>query len=576
MLALAFAALLCITSIKAQIPDKLKNLPPFKMREGNLPFLQRSHAHGKLNPMTCSHKAPCLEDQKTLGGSNLDLSKKIIQTKDGGFIVCGITYSTDGDFDVPPTNNGDAFLAKYNRSGKLEWTKTFGGTGDDAFVDIAQTYDCGFISTGQTSSNDGDVSGNHGANDVWVVKFDPSGNIEWQKCFGGTGDDFGDAVVQSFYGGYAISGFTNSNDGNISGNHNTDGNFDGWFIQLTPSGNLLLQHCYGGSNFDGLFSMVASDFGSYILEGVTGSNDGDVNGNHGAGDAWVIKVNALGKIIWQKTVGGSGDEGTGSNEMTTTTDGNVVINGYSSSIDGDINAQNDTIVSFVAKLNSKTGRIIWSKSYATPSLRAGNGIFATSDGGTVETGAVGPSFDASTFDVLISKFDKNGNEDWFKRLGGSDFDGAYSGYEASNGDLNILCWTSSTDGDIINNHGSVDAWIIKLGRCEERDELTKSYDNAITESKYNNATLLSAFPNPVSNSTTISFSLHKSQKVFLQIFDMNGKLVKTLADIQMGEGSYQFNWNTNDEKGNTVGSGTYILKMQYGSNVATKKLTVVK
>ncbi len=429
-LTIVFAAiLLCITSAKAQIPDKLKDLPPFKMRTLILSSLNKPHTH-ILNDMRCSPNAPCLNAQTTLGGSNYDQGSNMIQTRDGGFVVCGLTFSNDGDFQTKDTINGDAYLAKYNRFGKLEWTKTYGGTGNDVFNDIVQTYDGGYAVVGQTTSNDGDVSGNHGSNDVWLVKLNASGSIEWQKCYGGIGDEFGNAIVQTLYGGYAIATFTSSNDGDVSGNHNTDGDFDGWFIQVTPKGKLLYQHCYGGSDFDGFFAMVPSYGGSFILEGVSSSNDGDVSGNHGNGDAWVVKVNAFGKIVWQKCVGGSGSESDGANEITTTTDGNVVIDGYSNSHDGDINIQNDTVASYMAKLNSANGNLIWSKSYNEPTYRAGFGIFATKDGGAVEAGYVGPNaFDNPTHDALISKIDKNGKEEWYKRVGGSDFDGALTGYE---------------------------------------------------------------------------------------------------------------------------------------------------
>ena len=362
------------------------------MREAILSSLNKPHTHGKLNAMHSSNNAPCLKTQTSLGGSSYDEGHYMLQTKDGGFIVCGFTFSNDGDFTTKDTINGDAYIAKYNKLRQLEWTKTYGGSGNDVFNNIAQTSDGGYIVTGQTTSNDGDVSGNHGNNDVWLVKLSASGKIEWQKCFGGSGDDLGEAVVQTFYGGYAVACFVNSNDGNVSGNHNTDGNFDGWFFQVGPKGNLLFQHCYGGSDFDGFFAMVPSYGGSFILYGGSSSNDGDVSGNHGNGDAWVVKVNAFGKILWQRTVGGSGSEEAGANEIATASDGNVVIDGGSNSTDGDINASNDTSNSFETKLNAAAGSIIWSKSYTEPSLRYGNGIFATKDGGTVETGDVGSRF----------------------------------------------------------------------------------------------------------------------------------------------------------------------------------------
>ena len=462
---LAIAAL-CVSASYAQLSNTLYDRLQKRVSTLSSYHNNKNQKSGWHDPL-CPKIPFCLTGQATLGGSNYDPGLKIAPTSDGGFIVCGLTNSDDGDFHVPASNGADAFVARYNKNLQLLWVKTYGGSGYDAFNDIMQTYDGGYITTGQTGSNDGDVSGNHGGSDVWLVKLTPSGNIQWQKCIGGSGDDFGDAVIQTLYGGYAIAGFTNSDDGNIQGNHNKDGNFDGMFVEVGPKGNFLFQRCYGGSDYDGLFAMVQSDFGGFILEGQTFSNDGDVSGNHGGGDMWIIKINAFGKLIWQRAVGGSGYDNASSNEIAKTVDGNVVINGFSNSPDGDINATNDSSVSFITKLNVNTGKIIWSKSYADPSLRGGDGIFATKDGGVVETGVASKDFDLTTFDVLISKFDKNGNEEWFKSFGGSDYDGALDGYETTNGNLNILCQTNSLDGDVKNNHGAEDTWIIQLGPCGE-------------------------------------------------------------------------------------------------------------
>jgi len=563
---LVFAAIVLFALLtKAQVPDKFKNLPPFKLRAEILSSLNKPHVH-KLNDMRCSDNAPCLKTQTTLGGSNFEEGDKILQTRDGGFVVCGQTFSDDGDFSVPPANNGDAYVAKYNKFGKLEWTKTYGGTGVEVFNDISQTPDGGYIATGSASSNDGDVSGNHGGNDVWLVKLGASGNIEWQKCYGGTGDEFGNAIVQTFYGGYAITTFTNSNDGDVSGNHNTDGNFDGWFIQVAPKGKLLFQHCYGGSNFDGFFAMVPSDFGSFILLGASGSNDGDVSGNHGNGDAWVVKVNAFGKIVWQKCVGGSGIEGDGNNCITTTADGNVVIDGYSNSPDGDINAQNDTVVSYLAKLNSATGNIIWSKSFAEPRYRAGAGVFSTRDGGIVETGfSAGNGFDNTTYNVLVSKINKNGKEEWYKILGGSDFDGGVAGYETFNGDLNILCQTASTDGDVKNNHGIVDEWIIKLGRCggrlDNENSVNANEDRTVTKNNEGiNNQVIKLYPNPAKDVLKIE-GLNASAKTTLSLFNVSGKMVEQSTTV--GE-TYTFNLQK-------LAAGSYYITIE-----SDKKMTTLK
>ena len=103
------------------------------------------------------------------------------------------------------------------------------------------------------------------------------------------------------------------------------------------------------------------------------------------------------------------------------------------------------------------------------------------------------------------------------------------GYETFNGDLNILCQTASTDGDVKYNHGNVDEWIIKLGRCGNyiADDNNTSSDDAIASTK-NSTTTLSAYPNPVSKFVTISFNLQQQQRVSISIYDLNGRLIKTL------------------------------------------------
>ncbi len=134
-------------------------------------------------------QAPTIEWQKCLGGSNDDWAYSIQQTSDSGFIVAGYTESSNGDVSG---NHGDYdyWVVKLNSSGDILWQKCLGGTNVDQAFSIQQTSDGGFIVAGGTFSNDGDVSGNHGNSDYWVVKLNSSGTIEWQKCLGGTDGDY--------------------------------------------------------------------------------------------------------------------------------------------------------------------------------------------------------------------------------------------------------------------------------------------------------------------------------------------------------------------------------------------------
>lgn len=256
---LCIIVFICISTALAQTPNRF---PAKKLHGFYHSLVKKTALQDKADASLNNTNAPCLKRQNTLGGSGDDYANKIIPTIDGGFLVAGATNSGDGDFKVRAANGEDAFIAKYNKFRKLEWTKTFGGTGDDLFNDIEQNFDGSYIATGYSSSADGDATANHGGLDVWVVKLSASGKIEWQKSYGGTGDEFGNSLVQTLYG-YAIGGASNSNDEDVTGNHGDD---DAWIIQIDFKGKLLSEHSYGGGAYEQVNWMVKSDLGSIFLE----------------------------------------------------------------------------------------------------------------------------------------------------------------------------------------------------------------------------------------------------------------------------------------------------------------------
>ena len=113
---------------------------------------------------------------------------------------------------------------------------------------------------------------------IWIVKLNSSGTIQWQKSLGGTGDDAGSSIEQTSDGGYIVAGYSNSNDGDVTGNH---GDHDSWIIKLNTTGNILWEKSFGGSKFEGITSIDKTSDGGYIIATYSNSNDGDVNGNHG-------------------------------------------------------------------------------------------------------------------------------------------------------------------------------------------------------------------------------------------------------------------------------------------------------
>lgn len=181
------------------------------------------------------------------------------------------------------------------------WTKSLGGSSLDVATSIQQTIDGGYIVAGYTYSNDGDVKGNHGTYDCWIVKLKENGDTIWTKTLGGSNYDEAYSIQQTSDDGYIVAGSTASNNGNVQGNH---GNNDYWIVKLNSKGNIKWQKCLGGSDFDDAFSIRQTNDGGYIVAGAASSINGDVHGNHSFGnpDVWIVKLNSMGDTLMPNPV----------------------------------------------------------------------------------------------------------------------------------------------------------------------------------------------------------------------------------------------------------------------------------
>ena len=312
-----------------------------------------------------------IEWEKTYGGSSSDVANNIQQTTDGGYIVAGLTFSHDGDVI---NNKGyiDAWILKLSTNGAIEWQKTYGGSAVDVLTNIKQTTDGGYIIAGKSNSTDGDVTNNQGSADAWIIKIDTSGNLEWSKTFGGTSSDIANDIQQTTNGEYLIVGGTQSNNGDITNNY---GYVDLWVIKLQTNGNLLWQKTYGGSNLDYANCIQKTNDGHYIIAGSSSSNDGDVTNLHGISDTWVIKIDDLGNLLKQTTVGTNDSEV--ANNILQTHDNNLLIVGYS------LNYDSNTKNIFIAALNANY-TLLWQ--WQIPQENSSNSpkaIFETLDCGYI-------------------------------------------------------------------------------------------------------------------------------------------------------------------------------------------------
>jgi hypothetical protein len=327
--------------------------------------------------------SPQLTFQKIIGGTGADFGTVISPTTDGGYILVGTTASFGAGGD-------DIYLIRLDHNGDTLWTRTYGGSDDETGLSVKQTADGGFIISGDSKS--------FGANgkDVYLVKTDPLGNPVWSKLFGSSGNDYGNSVLQTSDGGYLVAG---------SSSDLGAGNYDAYFIRTDANGGMLWTKTYGGPlEDDGNFVQQTSD-GGFVLVGTTAS--------YGAGgyDAYVVKTNATGGVLWQKTYGGAGDDYGFS--IRQTADGGYILNGATNSFGA------GGFDCYLLKTDSN-GVVAWSKTYGSTNTDLCNGVLQTNDGGYI---FVGQSFGFGTAsDIYLVKTNDAGDTLWTKIYGGAGYE----------------------------------------------------------------------------------------------------------------------------------------------------------
>ncbi|MBL7914796.1 MAG: T9SS type A sorting domain-containing protein [Bacteroidia bacterium] len=274
-----------------------------------------------------------IEWQNTIGGSGQDALSCVIQTADGGYILGGYSNSIISG-DKTENSNGftDYWIIKTDSLGNIEWQNTIGGGDHDELYSLVQTEDGGYILGGDSNSSiSGDKTENsNGDSDYWVVKTDSLGNIEWQNTIGGNSFDYLRSIKQTTDGGYILGGYSVSN---ISGDktESSNGYHDYWIVKIDSLGSIQWQNTIGGSSSDLLYSLQQTADGGYILGGYSNSNiSGDKSENKlGLYDYWIVKTDSVGTIEWQNTIGGNGSDYLRSIQQTN--DRGYILGGASSS-----------------------------------------------------------------------------------------------------------------------------------------------------------------------------------------------------------------------------------------------------
>jgi hypothetical protein len=319
---------------------------------------------------------------KSFGGNNMEDARSIIQTSDGGYAFCGFTGSVDGDPPKPlKTTSTDGWIVKLDSVGNIQWQRRVGGPDIDFLYSIVQTSDGGFIVAGDSRSIGNESLHNHGSDDAWVIRLDSAGNTIWEKLYGGSYGDVAYSILQLKDDGYLFVGSTYSSDGDVANKH--DGTYyEAWAVRLDTAGAIIWQRTYGGSEVEEAFSVVATPDGGFGIAAYAFSQDGDVTGKHDSTenrDIWILKIDSLGNKEWDKCLGGSSHESAES--ILLTQDSGFVITGSTQSNDGDVSGLflkgPDT---WVCKLSS-TGSLQWQKVLGGTNFDQGGCAVQTPDHG---------------------------------------------------------------------------------------------------------------------------------------------------------------------------------------------------
>ncbi len=414
-----------------------------------------------------AQSVPPIQWQKTFGGGLNDWISSSCQTPDGGFILQGTTSSNNGDA-AGNHGNYDVLVIKTDASGNVQWKRIYGGAGMDIGGNIINTMEGGYLFGGTSGSADGDVSGNHGASDYWIVKLDPAGNIQWQRCYGGTGADNLFTVKQNSDGGYMAVGNTVSSNGDLTINY---GSNDAWVIKISSTGNLLWQKSYGGSGQDLPNDIIEMTGGDLIFCGGSYSSNGDLPGNYGDKDVWLERISGSdGSMVWSQHYGGSQFDDLTSLQMTQDETISVAACGYTFSNDYNITGNHGSADVLLVTLDGASGVLNSARCYGGSNFDNAFNIAPAFDQGYFITGASASndgdvSGNKGSTDVWALKINISGNIDWQKCLGGSSQERSFHGMETAEGGYFVSGGSYSNDGDVTGNKGGEDLWAVKLSEC---------------------------------------------------------------------------------------------------------------
>ncbi len=484
---------------------------------------------------------------KCFGTGAGDENPEIILLDDSSLIVAGSTRSESIDGDktaISCSNDMDGWIIRLDKDFNLIWDKTFGGNYTDEVSFISHTsrntifvsYDSKSDSSCQKSENIRDTSGR--ILDYWITELDTSGNLLYEKTWGGTMGD-SDPIIKEFPSGNKIivgaSGSVNPGADKTGTNY---GSGDFWVIKVDALGNKLWDKVFGGNNNELLRAgggvvessgdLIIFDDESFIIVGSTISNQGnDLSQPNFGGlsdmDIWLIKIDSLGNKIWDKRLGGTFTDNAGS-KCFKTTDGLMIIGVTQSPQSGEVSQPTlggrDV---WVIKLDSN-GNKIWDRRYGGTGTDYGVQILGSSDGGywigAFTNSPMGNHISEppyGLYDYWVFKIDSLGNKLWDKRFGGPGLNTLKGMVQMPDNSI-VLCGTAFYGTSAVKTDpgkGNFDYWLVHFAYDPPPSGMASSL--AYPSNFF-------VYPNPTLGIFTITIQ-GKNSFDFIKIYDLQGREV---------------------------------------------------
>ena len=486
--------------------------------------------------------------QKTFGGSRNEVGNDILGLSNGNLIIFGSAGSSNGDvIGNHFSPDLDAWLLELDTNQYIISQKCFGGiSGEEARSGLQLTT--GKIFMGTADFNDGDVSGVHNSQDIWVVRTDNLNHILWQHCYGTTAMDYPYKILSTSDGGFIFLGQYAFGGGDVTC---FIGEEDLWLVKIDSVGTIEWQSCLGSTMGDGGGSIIASQNGGYYVYGGAGAHDGNVNCS-GSGTVWLVKLNSLGSIEWSKCY--PSQHGV---DLVQSNSGNLFLVAITSS--SSLPGYSGGTDYWVYKTDS-LGNIFNSYCYGGSWLDEPSSISLCADGGVIVSGTTWSndslaSGNHGSADAFIVKLDSSCNREWSRCYGGTLDDKANSIIQTLDGGFIFTGSTKSNDGDITSTpHGGSDLWVVKIAPTTLS---TLELQNPISQ-------LSSYFENGKIN---ISFTSTTNGDYLIVLYDQIGReLFSEKLKSNVGVNHYSL-----DTK---ISSGIKILRIQNSNSSTTIKVFV--